>query len=290
MILDELAAHARQRVQADKERKPLEILQDEARALPKGAFAFEQALRQPGLSFICEIKRASPSKGLIAPVFPYREIAREYEAAGADCISVLTEPKWFLGSDEIFTAVRETVRCPMIRKDFTVDAYQIYQAKCLGADAVLLICALLDTATIAHYCAICQQLGLTALVETHNVEEIQSAVQAGATVIGVNNRDLTNFTVDFSHAARLRDHIPPTALFVAESGVSSAEDVTSLRQIGADAVLVGEYLMRSDDKARTLREMRERAQNPTFDAQSALPSSRQSDPQPNPPFHLQSGQ
>ncbi|MDY4443168.1 MAG: indole-3-glycerol phosphate synthase TrpC, partial [Butyricicoccus sp.] len=219
-------------------------------------FCFEQALRQDGLSFICEVKKASPSKGVIAKHFPYLEIAKQYEQAGADCISCLTEPKWFLGSDKIFTDIREAVHTPMIRKDFTVDEYQIYQAKLMGADAVLLICAILDTKTIASYLELCDNLGLTALVEAHDAAEIQSAVAAGARVIGVNNRNLKDFSVDFSNASRLRDLIPPECIYVAESGVSCVEDVAALRQVGADAVLMGEVLMRAKDKASLLAQMR----------------------------------
>ena len=195
MILDELAAYAAERVKADAAKHSLQELKERCQDLPAGRtpFCFEQALRADGLSFICEVKKASPSKGVIAPDFPYLRIAQEYEAAGADCISCLTEPKWFLGSDKIFTDIRETVHTPMIRKDFTVDAYQIYQAKLMGADAVLLICAILDTKTIASYLELCDNLGLTALVEAHDAAEIQSAVAAGARVIGVNNRNLKDF-------------------------------------------------------------------------------------------------
>lgn len=259
MILDELAAHARERVAAAKERRPLEELRERALSLPQGDFRFEKALQKPGLSLICEIKKASPSKGVISPDFPYLEISKAYQEAGADCISVLTEPKWFLGSDRIFADVRKNVSCPMIRKDFTVDAYQLYEAKLLGADAVLLICALLSTETIAGYLDICGRLGLTALVETHDEAEIASAVSAGARVIGVNNRNLKNFSVDFGNAARLREKIPETALFVAESGVHSADDAKTLRSVGADAVLVGEYLMRSPDPRAALTAMRRAA-------------------------------
>ncbi len=259
MILDELAAYAKKRVAAAKERLPLEALREQAKSLPKGSFRFEETLKKPGLSFICEIKKASPSKGVISPDFPYLEIARSYQEAEADCISVLTEPKWFLGSDKIFREVRETVSCPMIRKDFTVDEYQLYEARLLGADAVLLICALLPTETVAEYLEICNSLGLTALVETHDENEIASAAAAGARVIGVNNRNLKNFSVDFGNAARLREKIPETALFVAESGVASADDVKKLRSAGADAVLVGEYLMRSPHPRATLTAMRRAA-------------------------------
>ncbi len=259
MILDQLADYARVRVAKDKETLPLDALKqlcaDSSANRPP--FAFEHALRRDGLSFICEVKKASPSKGIIAEQFPYLDIAAQYEQAGADCISCLTEPKWFLGSDRIFTDIRDTVSVPMIRKDFTVDEYQIYQAKRMGADAVLLICALLDTRTIARYLDICRTLGLSALVETHDEAEIQSAVEAGAALIGVNNRNLKDFSVDFSNAARLRDRIPSGCIYVAESGVKNAADIAALRQIGADAVLIGETLMRAPDKRAMLARMRE---------------------------------
>ncbi len=257
MILDELAAYASVRVAEAKKKIPLDEMRRRAEELPRGDFRFERALRKDGLSFICEVKRASPSKGMIAEQFPYVEIARAYEEAGADCISVLTEPKWFLGSDDIFREIRAQVSLPMIRKDFTVDAYQIYEAKAMGADAVLLICALLPTDTVREYREICDALGLTALVEAHDEAEITSAVEAGARVVGVNNRNLKNFTVDFSNAGRLRQQIPSEAAFVAESGVGCAADVASLARIGADAVLVGEALMHSEDKKRTLEAFRE---------------------------------
>lgn len=259
-ILDTIAAHARERVAAEREKLPLKELKELAMqgGLAGGA-AFEAALKKPGMSFICEVKKASPSKGLIAPDFPYLDIARDYERAGADCISCLTEPKWFLGSDQIFGDIRRAVSIPMLRKDFTVDEYQIYQAKVLGASAVLLICALLDTKTIAQYLALCQELGLAALVETHDGEEITSAVSAGAKIIGVNNRNLKDFSVDFTNAARLRELIPQSAVYVAESGVTGPEDVAALRAIGADAALMGEVLMRSRDKAALLSAMREAA-------------------------------
>lgn len=221
--------------------------------------AFEQALRRPGMSFICEVKRASPSKGLIAPDFPYIDIARAYEAAGADCISCLTEPKWSLGSDGIFREIRGVVSLPMLRKDFVVDAYQIDQAKVMGADAVLLICSLLDTAAIARYLEKCDALGLAALVEAHDAAEIASAVSAGARIIGVNNRNLKDFSVDFGNAARLRDLIPPGTVYVAESGVTGPASVAKLVAIGADAALIGEALMRAPDKAAMLRALREAA-------------------------------
>lgn len=259
-ILDTIADYARQRVAADKEKIRLEKMRELAReGAPARGSAFEAALKKPGMSFICEVKKASPSKGLIAPDFPYLDIARAYEAAEADCVSCLTEPKWFLGSDEIFRDIRQAVATPMLRKDFTVDEYQIYQAKAMGANAVLLICALLDTRTVARYLELCDTLGLAALVETHDQEEIASAVSAGASIIGVNNRNLKDFSVDFSNAARLRNLIPPGVVYVAESGVKDPEDAAVLKSIGADAALVGEALMRAKDKGAMLAALREAA-------------------------------
>ncbi len=255
-ILEQLAAYARTRVEQAKAVRPLADVKAAALAQPKGDFAFEKALAQPGVRFICECKRASPSKGLIAPVFPYLDIAKEYAAAGADAISVLTEPKWFLGSDEYLQQIAAAVPVPCLRKDFTVDEYMIYEAKLLGASAVLLICSLLDTETLHQYLGICDALGLSALVEAHDEQEIASAAAAGARVIGVNNRNLKNFTVDVTNSLALRQKAPPGVLFVAESGITSPSDVSALRAAGVDAVLVGEALMRAPDKAAALAALR----------------------------------
>ena len=255
-ILEQLAAYARTRVEQAKAVRPLADVKAAALAQPKGDFAFEKALAQPGVRFICECKRASPSKGLIAPVFPYLDIAKEYAAAGADAISVLTEPKWFLGSDEYLQQIAAAVPVPCLRKDFTVDEYMIYEAKLLGASAVLLICSLLDTETLHQYLGICDALGLSALVEAHDEQEITSAAAAGARVIGVNNRNLKNITVDVTNSLALRQKAPPGVLFVAESGITSPSDVSALRAAGVDAVLVGEALMRAPDKAAALAALR----------------------------------
>lgn len=255
-ILEQLAAYARTRVEQAKAVRPLADVKAAALAQPKGDFAFEKALAQPGVRFICECKRASPSKGLIAPVFPYLDIAKEYAAAGADAISVLTEPKWFLGCDEYLQQIAAAVPVPCLRKDFTVDEYMIYEAKLLGASAVLLICSLLDTETLHQYLGICDALGLSALVEAHDEQEIASAAAAGARVIGVNNRNLKNFTVDVTNSLALRQKAPPGVLFVAESGITSPSDVSTLRAAGVDAVLVGEALMRAPDKAAALAALR----------------------------------
>ena len=258
-ILDQLADHARKRVIADMEENSLDTMRELAKLKSSATgepFAFEQALKKEDVSFICECKKASPSKGLIAPNFPYLEITKEYETAGADCISVLTEPKWFLGNDEYLKEIAKAVSIPCLRKDFTVDEYQIYQAKVLGASAVLLICSLLTKDQIKDYIRICDNLGLSALVETHDEQEVQTALNTGARIIGVNNRNLKDFSVDTDNSRRLRELIPPNILFVSESGVQTAEDVAALRKIGADAVLIGETLMRASDKRAKLAELR----------------------------------
>ncbi len=254
-ILQKLADYAKIRVEKDKEKISLA----EMKSLAKknlGEEKFLSALKKKNLSFICEIKKASPSKGIIAENFPYVEIAKEYEAAGADCVSCLTEPKYFLGSDEIFSQVRKKISLPMLRKDFTVDEYQIYQAKVLGADAVLVICAILSANELEKFLKICADLKISALIETHDENEIKTALSVGAEIIGVNNRNLKNFEVDFSNAARLREIIPAEKIFVAESGVKTSDDIKILRKIGADAVLIGETLMRAADKKKILAEFR----------------------------------
>lgn len=253
-ILDQLAEHARERVACAKRQRP--DIRREALALPKGDFPFEKALSGPELAFICECKKASPSKGLIAPEFPYLDIARDYAAAGADAISVLTEPKWFLGSDDYLREIAANVSIPCLRKDFTVDDYMLYEAKLLGASAALLICAILDELQLKDYIQICDGLGLSALVEAHDEGEVEAALRAGARIVGVNNRNLKDFTVDTGNSRRLRALIPRGVLFVSESGVKDAADAQVARDMGADAVLVGEALMRSADKAAKLVELR----------------------------------
>lgn len=255
-ILDELAAYARVRVEEAKKRVSLEEVKSKALSMPKGDFEFEKALKKDDITFICECKKASPSKGIIAENFPYLQIAKEYEAAGADCISVLTEPKWFLGKDEYLKEITENVNIPCIRKDFTVDEYMIYEAKVLGAKAVLLICTILSTDKIKKYIGICDELGISALVETHNEDEVDMAIEAGARIIGVNNRNLRDFTVDTNNSKHLREKIPMDVIFVSESGVKSSEDIKLLREIGANAVLIGETLMRAEDKKAMLNELK----------------------------------
>lgn len=258
-ILEELAQYAEYRVETDKKKIAPDIMKAMALEMGspiRGGFVFEEALGREGLSFICECKKASPSKGIIEPDFRYLDIAKDYERAGADCISVLTEPKWFLGSDQYLQEIADAVAVPCIRKDFTVDEYQIYQAKVLGASAVLLICSILSAKQLEDYLFVCQTLGLSALVEVHNASEAKMAVEAGARIVGVNNRNLKDFTVDTENSRKLRDLIPDNVLFVSESGVKDEGDIAKIKQMGADAVLIGEALMRASDKKEMLNRLR----------------------------------
>lgn len=269
-ILDEIAEAARIRVAERKKEMSIERLEAllefmpiPARGCPPGTGAyqtFQDALRKKGLSVIAEVKKASPSKGVISEDFPYLDIAYDYECGDADALSCLTEPHWFYGSDEVFTDIRPEVSMPMLRKDFVVDPYQIYEAKNLGADAVLLICSILDDEQLRECLKVCNRLYIDALVETHNEEEVRRAVDSNALIIGVNNRDLTDFSVDISNAAKLRELVPDDCIFIAESGIASVEDAKRAREAGADAILVGEYLMRantSDERQALLRELTE---------------------------------
>ena len=255
-ILDRLAAYAQERVTAAKQNISIEELKERAVSLPRGDFAFEKALKKDDIAFICECKKASPSKGVIAGDFPYLQIAKAYESAGADCISVLTEPKWFLGSDRYLQEIAAAVHIPCLRKDFTVDAYMLYEAKCLGAAAVLLICSILSEEQIKAYIQICDTLGLSALVEAHDEAEVKTALRCGARIIGVNNRNLKDFSVDTDNSRRLRRLIPKDVVFFFFFGVKTPEDVQLLREVGADAVLIGETLMRAADKKQILNELR----------------------------------
>lgn len=222
--------------------------------------AFERALRQPGMSFICEVKKASPSKGIIAEDFPYVDIAKDYEAAGASAISCLTEPYWFLGSDVYLEEIAETVSVPVLRKDFTCSEYMIWQAKALGASAVLLICSMLDDVELREYHRLTEELHMSALVEAHDAGEIEQAKQAGARIIGVNNRNLKDFSVDIGHSARLRQLAGEDTVFVSESGIRGPEDMKALCENGTDAVLIGEILMRSSDRQAALKTLMQEVQ------------------------------
>lgn len=257
MILDEIAAKTKERIAEARRQIPLEKLQKLAsQENSHTGFPFEKALKKPGLSFICEVKKASPSRGVIAERFPYVEIAKEYEKAGADAISVLTEPFYFQGSDDYLRQIRREVSIPILRKDFTVDEYMIYQAKLMGANAVLLICAILSEEQLKEYYQLADELGLSALVETHDERELETAMAAGARIIGVNNRNLKDFTVDIDNSVRLREKVPKDILFISESGMKTPADIARLRDNGTDAVLIGETFMRSDDKEALIRSLR----------------------------------
>ena len=255
-ILDKLADYAKERTALAKQNISAEDIKKMAFAIQKDDFSFEKALKKPGLSFICECKKASPSKGLIAEDFPYLQIAKEYEAAGADCISVLTEPKWFLGKNEFLREISSNVSIPCLRKDFTVDEYMIYEARTLGARAILLICSILSEEQIKEYLGICDELGISAIVETHDEEEVRMALNANARIIGVNNRNLKDFTVDSNNSTNLRKLIPEDRIFISESGIKNADDVANAAASGADAVLIGETLMRAADKKAALNELK----------------------------------
>jgi indole-3-glycerol phosphate synthase len=258
VILDEIAGYTRKRIASAKERAPLEAVKEQALSISPLPPGFEEALSQSGMSFICEIKKASPSKGVIAQDFPYLRIAQEYEAAGGAAVSVLTEPAYFLGRDVYLQEIANAVKLPVLRKDFILDPYQIYEAKVFGASAALLICALLDEHTLASFIETAQEIGLSALVEAHTEQEVAQALRAGARIIGVNNRDLRTFHVDLQTSLRLRGLVPPDRLFISESGIHSRSDIRALENAGVDGVLIGEALMRAPDKSAYLTELRGR--------------------------------
>lgn len=256
-VLQTISDYARVRVAESKSRVSLREMRDSAYSMEcDTGFPFERALTGDDVSFICECKWASPSKGRIVTEYPFEKIAREYESAGASCISVLTEPKWFLGDDEHLKKIASVASVPCLRKDFTVDEYMIYEAKTLGASAVLLICSITESEDIERYLGICNDLGMSALVEAHDGKEVSSALDAGARIIGANNRNLGNFTVDIENSRRLREMVPADVLFIAESGISCPQDVAALRRSKVDGILVGETLMRSRDKKKKLDELR----------------------------------
>ena len=256
-VLEELAAEARRRVSAMEKEVPLDSMRRMAESAPRPeGFPFEAALAADGMSFICEVKKASPSKGVIDPEFDYMSIAEEYESAGASCISVLTEPSRFLGDIRYLREIASAVQIPVLRKDFVVDDYMVYEARAAGASAVLLIRSILTEDELRRFMDLAHSLGMSALVEVHDADEMESAVRCGARVVGVNNRNLRDFTVDPLNCLRLAGGVPDGILFVAESGVSSRSDVEALEAGGADAVLIGESLMRAPHKAAKLAELR----------------------------------
>lgn len=245
-ILKKIVDSTKVRLLKDMQKIPQEKLK--INPFKREPFLFEKALKKQDITFICEVKKASPSKGIIAHDFDYLSIAKDYEKAGADAISVLTEPDYFLGSDEYLKNIRKVVDIPIIRKDFIIDEYQIYQASSLGADAVLLICAILDTATIKKYIKIADTLGLSCLVEAHNQDEINSALNANARIIGINNRNLHDFNTSVNTSISLKNSINNNAITVSESGISRSQDIENIRKAGFNAVLIGETLMKSENK------------------------------------------
>ncbi|MCI5936386.1 MAG: indole-3-glycerol phosphate synthase TrpC [Eubacterium sp.] len=257
MILDEIAKKTKIRVEAAKQKiSPEQMKQMAEKETADTGYPFETALHKQEISFICEVKKASPSKGVIAEEFDYVAIAKEYEKAGANAISVLTEPDYFMGSIEYLREIHKNVSIPLLRKDFIIDEYMIYEAKVAGADVVLLIVALLPEDVLKRYIQIADSLGLSALVEAHDEEEIAIAVRAGARIIGVNNRNLKDFTVDINNGIRLRRNVPEDILFVAESGIKTRTDIEQLEAGKVNAVLIGETFMRSKDKKKMLEELK----------------------------------
>ena len=268
-ILNEIAAKTKERIQKEKleipekdliqmiqKRKVQMLLHPEQQSITsRTPHSFYQALKKEGMSYICEVKKASPSKGLIAPAFPYLEIAKEYQEAGAAAISCLTEPFYFQGSDRYLQEITAAVDIPVLRKDFTVDEYMIFQAAAYGAAAVLLICAILTDEQLKEYRELAEELGMDALVEAHDEEEAERALKSGARIIGVNNRDLKTFQVDMQNSIRLRKLAPENVVFVSESGIKTSDDIRKLYDNQVDAVLIGETLMRSQDKKAALEEL-----------------------------------
>ncbi len=263
MILDELASLTRARIEKQKKEVSMDDIRREAELIAAREmevqefdYPFEAALSKPGLSIISEVKKASPSKGVIAEAFPYLEIAKEYEASGADAISCLTEPDRFKGNDEYLKAITKEVTIPVLRKDFTIDPYMIYQAKVFGASAILLIAAILSDEELKNFYEIADTLGMSCLFEAHDEEEVERCLTAGARIVGVNNRNLKDFTVDINNSIRLRELVPENIIFVSESGIMVPEDVKALRENGTDAVLIGEMLMRSDSKSELIKSLK----------------------------------
>ena len=263
MILDELAELTRVRIEKQKKeyspidlQRDVELLAAQEMEVQEFDYPFEEALSGKELSIISEVKKASPSKGIIAEDFPFLDIAKEYQASGADAISCLTEPDRFKGSDEYLKAITKEVTIPVLRKDFTIDPYMIYQAKLFGASAVLLIAAILSDKELKQYFELADTLGLSCLFEAHDAEEVKRCLAAGARVLGVNNRNLKDFSVDINNSVRLREMVPDDIIFVSESGMSKPEDIKILKENGTDAVLIGEMLMRSADKKSLIREIK----------------------------------
>lgn len=257
IMLDEIVEKTKERVETAKDIIALDDLKNEVNLMNiNDDFPFKKALTGDDIAIIAEVKKASPSKGLICEDFDYLNIAREYEDAGASAISVLTEPFFFMGSDDYMKEIAQTVSIPVLRKDFIVDEYMIWEAKALGASAILLIVAILDIVQLKRFLDLAHELGLSAIVECHDGDEIMRALTVGAEIIGVNNRDLTDFTVDIENSINLRRCVSGDVVFISESGIKTKEDITRLKENDVDAVLIGETLMKSDDKKAMISELK----------------------------------
>ena len=256
-MLEKIVAKTEERLVESKRNKPLSQLKEEVSKLDiNDDFPFKEALKDPEIAIIAEVKKASPSKGLIAEDFDYIKIAKDYEQAGASAISVLTESYFFKGSNDYRKEIAENVSIPILRKDFTIDEYMIWEAKSLGASAILLIVSILEDVQLKRYLDLAHDLGLSAIVETHDANEIRTAIDAGAEIIGVNNRNLADFTVDIENSINLRRLVSDDIIFISESGIKTAEDVRRLKENNVDAVLIGETLMRSNDKKAMIEELK----------------------------------
>lgn len=256
-ILLEISTRTKERINNKKKEIPFEKIKAIAESMNNNTgYPFEKALRGDEISFICEVKKASPSKGIIVDDFNYIEIAKEYESAGASAISCLTEPFYFKGSDKFLTEIVENVSIPVLRKDFTVDPYMIYEAKLMGASAILLICAILNDQELKSYFKIADSLGLSVLIEAHTYEEVIRALSCGGRIIGVNNRNLKTFQIDINNSIELKKIIPDEIIFVSESGIKTKSDIKKLRDNGTDAVLIGETLMRAINKKEVLDDLK----------------------------------
>lgn len=257
MILDDIVEKTKQRIENRKKVYSLASIKQEAyQKIITNEFPFEKAIKNKALSFILEVKKASPSKGEIVKDFQYLEIAKEYQTIGASAISVLTEPYFFKGSNQYLQEISNVVNIPVLRKDFVIDEYMLYEAKVLGASAVLLICSILDTKTLHKYIKIADSLGLSCLVETHDQREVEKALIAKARIIGVNNRDLKTFTVDIKNSIRLRTLVPKDILFISESGITTNQDIQALIDHQVDGVLIGETVMKATNKEEMLKSLR----------------------------------
>jgi indole-3-glycerol phosphate synthase len=258
-ILQTIVSHKRQEVTAAMAATPMAELRSRIADLEDTPRGFEQALRSATASgwtaVIAEVKKGSPSKGVIRADFDPLEIASIYERSGATCLSVLTDERFFLGHLSFLSLIREQVRLPLLRKDFIFDPYQLYEARSAGADAILLIAAMLELSQLRDLSALARELRLDVLLEVHDEEELDLALQTDCTLIGVNNRSLRTFVTDLSTTERLAKLVPPERLLVAESGINSRSDILRLQQRGAGAFLIGESLMREEDIGAKLREL-----------------------------------